>query len=84
MRKSAKKVEFSQESFNDRSFDTSLLLSNNNNPTSISNLNYGTNRSIRRVADLSTTDINLPDFKLNLQSNTDDLLQQLKANLTQL
>jgi hypothetical protein len=41
----------------------------------------GKQKSIRRVADLERNDINLPNFRLDYEKNTDDLLRQLKDDL---
>ena len=85
IRKSLKKVEFA-DTLNDRLENSTLIFktnNNNNNNSSTANLNFGTNKSIRRVKESDFANINIPDFQINLNHNTDDILQQLKSNLSQ-
>lgn len=39
------------------------------------------NKSIRRVMDIDHTAINIPDFKIDINQNSDDILKQFKDNL---
>ena len=38
-------------------------------------------KSIRRINELSNSDINLPEVKLNTEKNSDDMLRQLREQL---
>ncbi|CDW84921.1 UNKNOWN [Stylonychia lemnae] len=90
MRKSHKRVEFMDDTETsnhhnrlENSFDIKLDTTMQPQP----NLNFGTNRSLRRKRgqdELENGNIQLPEFKINLNNNTDDILQQLKNNLNKI
>jgi hypothetical protein len=40
-------------------------------------------KSIRRINDLNKNDVSLPDFKLNMDKSSDDIIVQLREQLNQ-